>query len=448
MTYWELKKLFRADLDDDVTITQAHNDRELFSYMGRGLRLVNNRTNLAIKEQYIILQQYIDRNDLPTDYKKVTKMVDVREQVELSAFRFGNELQKVTGRPIAYQIEESKKRAIYFDRIPDDAAVAYDISLAYTAGDSVLEIYSDDFSEYFQPTVIKFNSNDQYALISYVVDKDYLTGNGTITSVGTAVTCSANFGNVVKGDFIVATVAGTSELREVTVIDVGGDSAVVTIASAFSVDISVAVAYEVYREDYTAKQLYISDPSMDDVADANHVVNGDVYLVDIVHDYVFDPDPIYKTGTGLLTTVGVAVAINTAVTNIAVGDYLYYNNESRKVTEVTSTTVYVIESAFTADVTGVAYSILDGGDIPPLPIYLHESIIVAGKIFALENESRTQEALQQQSRTYELLDNISREEAQERADAYNNSNRLYSSPTQSWNVGLDGYPEGRLDEEY
>ena len=394
----ELDAQLQSDLSDDETINQAHNAYARYKYLSRSIRSINEILKSAQKENYIILEKYVGRYTLPTDFLKCIRVSDLYNQYIMNPFKLGNEIRKQIGRPLRYEILESgPQRRIVFDTMIDTDPVQVYVGKAYSPGDTYVDIYSEDFTNWFDGTVVRVDDNSQYMQISQVVDQSELTGPSTISTVGTALTLdSGTFGGLLaEGDSITA----------------DGQTIVITAVDDLSTE-----AYTIVSEVFSVKRLYIEENTLTSVTDTAMAVADTITLVDLIMDYNYEIGEYYADGLGTLTTVG--AACTTSVSHgLKTGDSIFVltndpnMGEIREIT-VTGAATFTI-TALSANVTAVSYIVLYSSDIPPLPLNFSEYITDGAMINAFKKETRLEEAMRMDAIWRQKLNGLSQDEFNE-----------------------------------
>ena len=267
-SYRDIAAILRSDVDDETTaISSAHSEQKIYSYIDRGLTEINNRLRIAVKEAYYEYEQYKDIYSLPSDFIEPKLLSDCKENkvvgyqsFDLMATMYKNSLMKKEGRPYAYAIDESEQRKITMNTIPDKAPVEPHLVNRYTAGDDFMVLYADDMDEWFDPPVVRFDTNSQYSKISKVSSLTAVTGNGLISVSGvtgsmlTAATATAWGGFLQAGDYVTA---GGQVLLVSAVDSVTG----ITFSVAATADVASA-AYLVNPRTSLVKKLWISQNTL------------------------------------------------------------------------------------------------------------------------------------------------------------------------------------------
>jgi hypothetical protein len=173
------------------------------------------------------------------------------------------------------------------------------------------------------------------------------------------------------------------------------------------------------------KKLYISERDLTGNGQATIDTNASIQLVDIVMDYVYIPSDYVYLGPGTISSNGTDITgTNTEFSSENIGDYLWVYGEYRKIATVTDATTATIESAFDNAVSGAQYYLLRASAEPEMPREMHDLIARMGKVYALENESRLNEALQQEARVIGLLNDYGWRQFKERVGEYNKRRTL------------------------
>jgi len=440
-SYRDIAAILRSDVDDEtVVLSSAHSEQKIYSYIDRALTETNNRLKLAVKEAYIKYQRYIDIYNLPDDFIEAKLLSDCKDNkivgyqpFDLLSTQYKNSIMKNEGRPYAYAIDESGQRKITMNLIPDKVPVEAYLVNRYTAGDDYMVLYADDMGEWFDPPVVMLDTNSQYVRISKVQSITAITGNGLLSvsgvsgSMQTATTATAWGGFLQAGDYVTA---GGQVLLVTAVNSITG----ITFAVAATADVASAT-YLVNPQTSSMKKLWISQNTLTEVPDTTVGYGDQVNLQDLVLSYVYQPSNVLERGAGALSASETSVTASPTGVGfngkLVVGDILSVGTEHRTVL-VTNGVTAQIDSAFDAAITASNYYILHRDNVPPIPINRHNFITMLAKQYALENESRMQEAMAQARLYEEQLNKVRESENSERCGRYNNSLGLPESQIGRW----------------
>lgn len=207
-------------------------------------------------------------------------------------------------------------------------------------------------------------------------------------------------------------VFGTDAMWDATIIEwATGQISKVTTNEAIS-DISYAGLT------FPARRYYVSQNAFGDIADADHVKGTSLVFPDVYIDYMYEPADPAKEIIGTADDTDFIVISG----SVKVGYEIEYDGETRVLTEQTSSSppTYTLSAAFTDDFTQQTVRVYRVGDSPDLPSTLHKLIPEAAMIYALRNESRFDEADNQEQRVFSHIRKLKVNEVQEACMTYNN----------------------------